>query len=54
MMVEARGVSRAGPMEVTPRLMREMQGVASVIVHGPLNDTERTFRQDWTRAWWLA
>ena len=46
MMVEARGVPRAGPMEETPRLMQEIQGVASVIAHGDLNDAERTFRLD--------
>ena len=52
MMVEERGVQRARPMEVTPRLMREVQG--SVMVHGELNDAERTFRLDRIRACWLA
>jgi len=53
-MVEARAVQRSGPMEVTPRLMREVQGVASVMAHGQLNDAERTFRLDRIRECWLA
>ena len=53
MMVEARAVQRSGPMEVTPRLMREVQGVASVMAHGQLNDAERTLRVDCSREHWL-
>ena len=53
MMVEARAVQRSGPMEVTPRLMREVQGLASVMAHGQLNDAELTFRVDCRREHWL-
>jgi hypothetical protein len=47
-------MQRAGPMGVTTRLMRELQGVASVMAHGQLNDAERTFRLDQIRQCWLA
>jgi hypothetical protein len=54
MMVEARGVQHAGPMEGTLRLMPEVEGVASVITHSQLNDAEGTFRLDQIRACWMA
>ena len=46
-------MQRSGPMEVMPRLMREVQGVASVMAHGQLNDAELTFRVDCRREHWL-
>jgi DNA polymerase III epsilon subunit family exonuclease len=41
-----RGVPRSGPRMITPRLVLEVHGVASVIAHGHMSDAERTFRLD--------
>jgi hypothetical protein len=53
MRVEEGGVQRAGPMEATPRLMREVQGVASAITRGHQNVAERTVWVDCSREHWL-
>jgi hypothetical protein len=52
--IDARESPRARPRHMTPSLVRDILGVANVIVHDDQSAAERTFRLDRVRECWLA
>jgi hypothetical protein len=52
--LDARGWPRARPRHMTPSVVRDILGVANVMVRDDQSAAERSFRLDRGRAWWLA